>query len=65
MKFLVSNICQIILCKQFFIDTNFLERCCGQATPTYRFGSGAHSFPIVFHDASCHKFLEEGKDQHH
>lgn len=32
---------------------------------TYSFGPGAQFFPFVLNSASCHKFLEEGKDQHH
>ena len=32
---------------------------------TYSFGSGAYFFPFILNSASCHKFLEEGKDHHH
>lgn len=34
-------------------------------TATHSFGSGAHSFPLIFNNPSGHKLLEEGKDQHH
>lgn len=36
----------------------------GVAT-TYRFRFGAQVFPFILNNASCHKFLEEGKNHHH
>lgn len=66
MKLLGSKLHQITFSiNDFFVDVISQRGLVDGVATTYRFRFRAQFFPFILNNASCHKFLEKGKDHHH